>query len=55
MHVINVTHTKRGDSFATTSLVLTDINFTFGPVYEISNNVVCATSKAQISLRIRAV
>ena len=28
---------------------------TFEPVHEISNNVVCATSKPQISLRIRAV
>ena len=46
MHVIDVTHTKRGDSFSTTSLVLTDMYFTFEPVYEISNNVVCATSKA---------
>ena len=28
---------------------------TFVPVHEISNNVVCATSKPQISLRIHAV
>ena len=46
MHVIKVTHTKRVGNFVSTSLVLIDMYFTFEPVYEISNNVVCATSKA---------
>ena len=30
-------------------------SFTYEPVHAISNNVVCATSKVQISLRIRTV
>ena len=46
MHVIKVTHTKRVGNFVSTSLVLIDMYLTFEPVYEISNNVVCATSKA---------
>ena len=31
------------------------LHVTYEPVHEISNNVVCASAKPQISLRIRAV
>ena len=46
--------TQMGNKYWSNFLTVSTRNI-FEPVHEISNNVVCATSKPQTSLRIRAV